>query len=144
MRPGAALISVCLSGNEIVLAEHFLDFLKSSFNLLLGVCGHEAETNQRVVGGNSRRHHRVYEYTLIKKVTSDCECLEIVADIERNNRCGCIADFAAHVAETFQGIIGKLPQMLARSGSSIIRSMAFRAAAVDAGVIEAVNIYERE
>ena len=71
---------------DLVTLEHFLDFLKSSSNLFFGVSSHEAESNESVVGSDSRRNHRIDKHALFEEVASYGESLVVVANVKRNNR----------------------------------------------------------
>ena len=105
-------VGIILLGDEVVSTEHFLNLLKSSGDLLFGVCSHKAETDESVVRCNSRRNNRIDEDAFFAQIVSDLERLVVVADIEGDNRSGSIADFASHVAESFECITGHFPKML--------------------------------
>ncbi len=95
-----------------MLAEYLLDLLESCVYLSFGVGGHEAETDQSVVRGNGGRHHWVDKYTLFKQVAGHCEGLEVVADEQGDDRRGSVAYLAAHGAESLEGLVGELPELL--------------------------------
>ena len=95
-----------------MLAEDFLNLFEGFGDLLFSVGGHEAEADEGVVGSDSGRHNGIDEDAFVEEFAGDEEREVVVADEERDNRGGSVADFAAHVAEAVKGIVCNLPKML--------------------------------
>ena len=74
------------SGNDTVLAENLGDLLKGFLNLGGSVCGHKAEADEGILRCYSRRYNGVDEDSFFEQLAGDCECLEVVADIEGDDR----------------------------------------------------------
>lgn len=72
---------------QAVLAEHLADLVESDSNLILGVCGHEAETDEGVVRRHGRGYDGVDKYAFVEKLAGDLEGKEVVADEEGDDRC---------------------------------------------------------
>lgn len=102
--------------------------------------GHEAETYKRILGSHGGRHNGVHEDSFIEKVACYGECLEIVADEKRDDGSGGVSYLAAMLRKPSRAKLVSFQRFSWRSGSAIIMSMALRAAAVEAGVIDAVKI----
>ena len=73
--------------------------------------GHQREADERVGWGHSWRNHRIHENAFFEKTFGDDECLFIVADKQRDDRGGRVADLATHFAESIQSIMGDFPQI---------------------------------
>lgn len=104
------------SGDEIVLAEDFLNFLKSSLDLSPCVGCHEAEADESVVGSDSGGNDGVDKDAFLEEVAGDFKSLEVVADVKGNDGSGGVADFTTHVAETFESEVGVFPKHLLKLG----------------------------
>ncbi len=101
---------------DSVCAEHFLDFFQSCCHLVACVCGHQAEADKGILGCHGGRYNGVDEDALFKKVACDGECLEVVADEERDDGGGGVPYLASHVAESFEGVVGEFPELLLAFG----------------------------
>ena len=55
-----------VSGDELILTEHLLDFFESGGHLFFGVCGHEREADECVLGCDCGRNHRVDEDAFVE------------------------------------------------------------------------------
>ena len=75
--------------------EYLGDLLEGFGNLLFGMSGHKAETDQRILGSHSRSNDGIDEDSFLEEVACDGECLEIVADEKRDNRGRGLADLKA-------------------------------------------------
>ena len=78
--------------------------------------GHEAEADEGVLGGDGGRDDGVDEDALLEQIVGDTEGLEIVADEQRDDRRGGVADFGTHVAEAFESVVGDVPEVLLAPG----------------------------
>ncbi len=61
--------------------------------------------------GYGGRHDRVYEYTFFEQVACNCKCLEVVADEQGDNRCGCRTYLASHIAKSVESVVCNLPEV---------------------------------
>ena len=57
--------------NQVIGAEDLLNLLEGDVHLLVGVSGHEAEADERVIGCYSGRNHGVDKDTLVQQVARD-------------------------------------------------------------------------
>ena len=134
------IYDLIISANNAITLEHLLYRLYRTLHLFLGVRSHKRVADQRVVGSHCGSHDRIDKHPFVKKISRDVESLIVIADKERNNRCGSIADFASEIPELFKSIVGYIPKMLLTLGSDIIMSRAALTAAVEAGVMLAVKM----
>lgn len=102
--------------------------------------GHEREADKRIFGRYSRRYHRIDKDALLEEVARYHEGLVVVAYEKRNDGRSGIAYLATYATETVESIVGNVPQMLYALGSLSIMSRAADTAAVDAGVMLALNM----
>ena len=105
-----------LSGDEVVAAEDFADFLKGFSDLLAGVSGHEAETDEGVLRRNGGRDDGVDKDAFFEEFTGDLECQHVVADVEGNDGRRCVADLKSELLEAVEGIVGEFPQVVLTIG----------------------------
>ena len=98
-----------------VFLENFMDLLKGIIYVLLSMCRHQREADEGVLGRNRRSYDRIDEkaYRLFcQQFLGNHKRLLVVADEQRDDRCRRIAYLAAHLAETVDGIMCQVPEML--------------------------------
>ena len=66
--------------------------------------GHQREADERILGGYCWSDNGINEDPFFIKLGSDAEGLFVVTDIERDDRCGGIADLEAEPAEAVEAV----------------------------------------
>ena len=69
----------------MMFAEYSPDGIQGVIQLSLGMCSHQRETDQGVVGRHGGRHDRIHKDALIKQFLHDKESQIIVPDEQRND-----------------------------------------------------------
>ena len=98
--------------DDSLFYENLLQDLDSLLNLLSSMSSHECETYQCILRSTSWRNNRVDEHTCIVSHLGNNECLLSIAYVERNDRTLCLANLETFLAETLQGIVGYIPEIL--------------------------------
>ena len=102
----------CALGNHTQFLSYFPDFLQCGSDLLFRVGSHQGEADQCVVGWNRRAYHRVHEDTVLEEKLGEQECLLVVADEERDNRCLGVTDFESQASESVQSHLCDFPEVI--------------------------------
>ena len=102
--------------HEAIGAEDLMNLLKSDGYLLMGVRRHEAESDECVIGCNSRRNHWIHKDALIQQVARDGKRLVVVTDKQGNDRSLGVTNLTTHITEALQCLVGEFPQVLLALG----------------------------
>ena len=104
------------SRHEAIGAEDLLNLFQCKCHLLVGVSGHEAEANERVVGCHSGRNDGIDKDALVQQVARDGERLVVITDEQRDDGSLGMADFTTHIAESLQCLMSDFPEVLLTLG----------------------------
>ena len=63
------------------------------------------------MGGNCRRYDRIHKHALFLQFVGYLECLEVVADVKRDDRGGSVAYLASHLSESIKGEVCHSPKV---------------------------------
>lgn len=96
--------------------ETFEDFFDSEIDLLYGMGGHPRETDEGVLRGNCWGDNRIDEDSFVEKHAGHGKGFFVVADEERNDGCGGVANLEACIAEGFEGVVGDFPEVFLTLG----------------------------
>ena len=100
-----------LSGQQTVFLEDLFYGFKRVLHLLARMGSHKGVTNQSVVGSHSGRYHRIHEYALVQQIACHTECLVVIADKQRYDRCLSMPYLKTHLTEALKSEVGDVPKV---------------------------------